>query len=82
MTVAASSSPSIFDQTKATKRFFLPNGLFEGDVIGDEPVQELLVAAGLGFPEGLGYERSEDCCENCSSPAAMSLSQEHEKEDR
>jgi hypothetical protein len=82
VTVAASSSPSIFDQTKATKRFFLPNGLFEGDVIGDEPVQELLVAAGLGFPEGLGYERSEDCCENCFSPAAMSLSQEHEKEDR
>jgi len=82
VTVAASSSPSIFDQTKATKRFFLPNGLFEGDVIGDEPCQELLVAAGLGFPEGLVYERSEDYCENSFSPAVMSLSQEHEKEDR
>ncbi len=82
MTVAASSSPSIFDQTKATKRFFLPDGFFEGDIIGDEPVQELLVAAGLGFPEGLVYERSEDYCENSFSPAVMSLSQEHEKEDR
>lgn len=33
-------------------------------------------------PERCGYERSEDCCENCFSPAAMSLSQEHENEDR
>ena len=82
MTVAASSPPSIFDQAKATKRFFLPDGLFEGDVIGDEPAQELLVAAGLVFPERLGYERSEDCSENCFSPAAMSPSQDYEKEDR
>jgi hypothetical protein len=56
VTVAAASSPSILDQAKATKRFSLPDGLFEADVIGDETAQELLVAAGLVFPEGTSAE--------------------------
>ena len=51
VTFFASSSPSIFDQTKETNRFSLPDGLFESDVIGDESALELLVAAGLEFPE-------------------------------
>ena len=56
VTVAAASSPSILDQAKATKRFSLPEGLFEADVIGDETAKELLVAAGLEFPVGTSAE--------------------------